>query len=236
MKKIQQILKCKKGFRCHSHLSCKKCGDIWQRNKFKNFCLNLDKCNLSNVTSLTYIVIKSNKISNLKNKLEDIINFLDDIKLLKKRNKISTFYSRLEVSFSKAKLGFHPHINFLVWGDISLYRELANKHNLAFWHSKKKNDTDTIKSIIWYSLKYNSIGVEEGEAVRVALDRKNTILASKEFTNIVNYTDELIDLDFCFMGIYPIRSKKEIELRDAKRLVVRDLNLKIKELQDETLR
>lgn len=212
-----KILQCRKNRRCNRPLSCPHCGEGWRKAKFKGFCQCLetfDKLKQTSDTSLTYIVIKSNKFGTLREKLNNLFVFLDEVKELKKRGKLPSFFGRLEISFKRDKLGFNPHLNLLVWGDYSIFQILANSLGLNFWHKNKSNDTKTIKSIVWYMLKFNNIGIEKGEAVRKALNKKRTIVNSSDFTfKTINYVDEYIDIDFSFMGVYPIRSKKEINLR-----------------------
>ena len=54
---------------------------------------------------------------------------------------------------------------------------------------------------------------------------------TKEFNNKTqDYIDEFIDIDFGFLGIYPIRTKAEIELRKKIREERKELNKKLKNL------
>jgi len=232
MRNLQKILQCRKDWRCNRPLSCEHCGKSWQRAKFKGFtqCLeSLDEVILSRETILTYIVIKSNKLGTLKEKLNDMVSLLDEVKELKKRGKLPIFFSRLEFSFKKESLGFNPHLNLLVWGDYSIFERLAHSLGLTFWKRKKVNNKKTAKSIAWYMLKFNSIGIEKGEAVRKALNKKRTIINSKEFAfKSINYIDEYIDIDFSFMGIYPIRSKREILLRAEHKKNLKELRTQLK--------
>lgn len=233
MKNLRKILECKEGKRCNLPLSCPKCGEIWRRAKFKAFIECLPAVIKYNKI-LTYIVIKSNELNTLREGLSEILNFMDDLRELKKRGKLPTIYSRLEVSFGKKYLGFNPHLNMLVWGDISKIIELAKKHNLKFWKRSKENNIDTAKSIAWYMLKFNNIGIEKGEAVRKALNKRTTLFYTKEFNHKTeDYIDEIIDIDFRFLGVYPVRSKAEIEFRKFMKEVKRKLNQELKRIIDK---
>jgi len=229
MQNLQKILKCRKNWRCNRPLSCPNCGNSWRKAKFKGFsqCLdNLDEVSLSKETVLTYIVITSNKLGTLKEKLQDMFTLLNEVKKLKKKGKLPIFFGRLEFSFKKDSLGFNPHLNLLVWGDYSIFENLSNELGLNFWKKEKTNNKETAKSIAWYMLKFNSIGIEKGEAVRKALNKKRTIVNSKEFTfKSINYIDEYIDIDFSFMGVYPIRSEKEILLRAEHKKTLKKLRV-----------
>ncbi|MBU1666939.1 hypothetical protein KKC13_00850 [bacterium] len=188
-----------------------------------------DKVKQSSDTILTYIVIKSNKFGTLREKLNDLIILLDEVKELKKRGKLPSFFGRLEISFKRDKLGFNPHLNLLVWGDYSIFQNLANSLGLNFWHKNKNNDTNTIKSIVWYMLKFNSIGIEKGETVKKALNKKRTIINSSDFSfKTINYTDEYIDIDFSPMCVYPIRSSTEVLLRSEHKKTLQFLRKKLK--------
>lgn len=230
---MQKILQCRKNRRCNRTLSCSYCGSGWQRGKFKGFvqCLETlhEEQNQKDIP-LTYIVIKSNKLGSLKDKLNDMTNLTEELKELKKRGKLAVFFSRLEISFSKGNLGFNPHLNILAWGDCSYFKNVSDKLGLSFWSQKKTNDKKTAKSVAWYMLKFNQIGIEKGEAVRKALNKKRTIFASREFNfKSINYIDEFIDIDFSFLGIYPIRSKKDILLRAEHKKTLLKLRCKLKE-------
>ena len=92
---MQKILQCRKNRRCNKTLSCPHCGEGWRKAKFKGFCQcleSLDEVQLSSDTSLTYVVIKSNKLGTLKEKLNDILLLLDEIKELKKRGKLPHYF------------------------------------------------------------------------------------------------------------------------------------------------
>ena len=229
MQILQKIQNCKKGRRCNRPLSCSFCGEGWQKGKFKGFIDCFNKLHLSNDTRLTFIVITSNKFGTLREKSERIFKLLEEIKELKKRGKLPLFFGRLEFSFGKKSLGFNPHLNLLVWGDYSLFKELSHELDLRFWSEKKTNNEETVKSIVYYMLKFNNIGIEKGEAVRKILDKKRTIVNSREFQfKNVNYIDEYIDIDFSFMGVYPIRSKKEIYLKAQHKKELKKLREKLK--------
>lgn len=225
-KNLKKILECRKFKRCNSPLSCSFCGESWRRGKFKQF---VNTYKVADNDSITYLVIKSNSLNTLGQGIQDVYALIEELKELKKRGKISDFYSRFEVSFSKNTLGFNPHLNILFFGDIGGIKAMAKEHNLSVWSCKKKNDENTVKSIIWYMLKYNKIGQEEGEAVKKALDRRRTILHTKRFNHKnINYLDDFLDLDFSFLGVYPIRSKAELKLREEIKNEKKKLNLKLK--------
>ena len=233
MKNTQKVKNCREGRRCSRPLSCRFCGEGWQRAKFKGFtqCLdNLDEVTLLSDTALTYIIIRSKKMGTLREKLKELLILMNEIKELKKRGKLGVFFGRLEVDYTKGRLGFNPHLNLLVWGDSSVFKSLAKSLSLVFWSRKKDNDKKTAKSIAWYALKFNPIGIEKGEAVRVALEKKRTVIHSREFNfKTISYIDEIIDMDFSFLGVYPIRSKKGILWREIKKRINKYLDAKIKE-------
>jgi len=224
---MKKILECRKGRRCNRPLSCKHCAENWQRGKFKGFCQCLETLQQEAPQQVFFITIGTKKIGNLKIKLTDMFQFIEEVKELKKRGKLGIFYSRLEVSLNE--LGLYPHFHFLVWGDCPTLKTLSADLDLKFHKTKVKN----IKNSAWYMLKFNSIGIEKGEAVRKALNKKRTILHSKEFNfKTISYIDEIIDIDFSFMGVYPIRSKEEIFLREQRRESSKVWNAKIKAVQE----
>jgi len=229
MQRIKKILSCKEKWRCSSPLSCATCGANWQRGKFKAFTSSLELFESDSNVILSYIVIKSNKMGSLRSKIGDLFLLLDRIKELKKRNKLPSFFGRLEISFIKGSLGFNPHLNLLVWGDHEAFKLLSSELGLTFWRRQKTNDDKTIKSIAWYILKYNRVGVEKGEAIRKVLEMRRTILTSKNLTlKTINYIDEIIDIDFTFMGTFPIRSKKELALRAEHKETLKALRVDLK--------
>jgi len=227
MRNLEKILNCRKHWRCNRFLSCSFCGKSWQRKKFKGFTQCLDTIQTTIIqpnTPMTQIVIRSNKLGTLADKFKEISLLLEELRELKKRGKLGVFYGRVEFSFSKGSLGFNPHLNLLVWGDYSIFKNTSDKLNLNFWSCKKCNDKNTAKSISWYMLKFNDIGIEKGEAVRKILNKKQTTINSKEFTfKNIDYIDEVINIDFSFMGVFPLRSKKEIELRAEHKQTLREL-------------
>jgi len=230
MKNLKKIIECRKGNRCNSPLSCKSCGEFWQKAKFKAFAESVMKV-VNNNESLTYVVVKCNDICTLRQGLDKILSLLDDLRELKKRGKLPAIFSRLEVSFGKKNLGFNPHLNLLIWNDVATVRKLVLKHDLKFWMRSKENSVDVAKSIAWYMLKFNSIGIERGEAVRRVLNKRSTMFYTKEFNHkTLDYIDEFIDIDFSFLGVYPIRSQAEIELRKKIREERKRLNRKLKKL------
>jgi len=227
MKNIQRVLNCRKGSRCNNFFACKYCGDIWQKKNFINVCNGLNGVNL-NDSIITYFIISSDYFGSLNNKLNQLLPFYNDLKELKKRNKLDVFYSRLEISFKKSKLGFYPHFNIITFSDIdkTKIKELAIKHGLKVWNRKVDNDINEVKKVFWYILKYNNLGIEKGEAVRIALNKKRTILHSKHFNsdNDLDYLKEISNIDFGFMGVYPIRTPEEILLREEIRKKRQELN------------
>ena len=230
MQNLKRILECREGKRCNSPLSCRKCGESWQKGKFKAFA----NCLPSVVEAsdiLTYIIVKSNELNTLSQGISDLMGFMDSLREAKKRGKLTTSFSRLEVSFGKKSLGFNPHLNMLVWGDFLEIERLSKLHSLKLWKQSKKNSITVAKSIAWYMLKHNKIGIEKGEAVRIALNKRTPLLYTKEFNHkTISYIDEFIDIDFSFMGVYPVRSKKEIKLRDSIREAKAKLNQSLKNL------
>lgn len=224
---LKNQLNCKEGWRCKKPLLCHFCAKIWQKRHFKAFAQTLVH---RGDDSITYMIVKSNSLNTLGVGIEDCYKFLGELKELKKRDKICDFYSRLEVSFGVNQLGFNPHINIVFFGSINGIKEIAQRYNLGVWHRKKENDRDTILSIVWYMLKFNDIGLTQGEAVATALKKRRTILHTKRF----NYTlpkdsDELIDMDFSFLGTYSIRSKEEVSLREEIREKRRAINSEFKQ-------
>jgi len=196
-------------------LSCRSCGESWRRGKFKQF---VNTYNTLPTDIISYLVITSNSLNTLEKGIKDIYSLVNDIRELKKRDKISDFFLKVEISFGRKSLGYNPHINILFFGDIGTIKTLAENHNLTVWSRLKDNNEQTVKSIIWYMLKYNNLGIEKGEAVRIALRKRTTLMHSKRFNHkTISYVDEYIDLDFGWMGVYPIRSKAEIALRSEIR-------------------
>ena len=229
MKNLERIVSCSEGKRCNYPLSCEKCGENWRRAKFKAFAERLPFA-VSDNAIITYIVIKANPLLNLHDGIEEIYSYIDKLREAKKRGKLPTCFCRLEVSFGKKNLGFNPHLNIISFHDKDFFIDLAKNYNLTSWYSRKDSNKDTILSIAWYILKFNKIGIEKGEAVRKALKKRNQITHSKEFNHAnINYIDEFIDIDFSFMGVYPIRTKEEIELRKKLSEERRKLN---KEFRD----
>ena len=216
---------CVKGRRCKSFFTCSVCGGHLQKKRFKNFTNSYTRIDTD---IITYIVIKPSKITILEDNLNTILNFMDDLRTLKKNKKIGDFYSRLEVSFSK-DLGFNPHLNILSFGDFTEIKKLLKDYDLTFWSRKKENNKDTIFSIIWYMLKFNSIGKEQGKAVKTALNRRRAILYSNRFTPKKDSCDmEFIDTNFSFLGTKPIRSKEEVFYRKEIAKERKKINLKLK--------
>jgi len=233
MKNLIRIKNCREERRCGNIYACKTCGTIYQKRKFLEHINNISV----DFKSLTYIVLKSNGFGSLQDKIEPLFKYLNEIRLLRKRKKLSgEYFARLEVSFSKFYCGFNPHLNIVALDCAAdTFLSLARKHNLIIYNRQKKPDTDTLKSICWYILKYNPIGIERGEAVRKAIKKRNTILYSNAFKQ-KNYCDELTQIDFSFLGVYQIRSKEEIALREERKKIVRKYNKLIKEQQQKFLK
>jgi len=230
MQNLKRIIECREGRRCNSPLSCKHCGESWRRAKFKGFAECLPSV-LEDTDIITYLVVKPWEFLSLRAGIERMFKYLDDLREEKKRGRLPVMFSRLEVSFGKKNLGFNPHLNIICFDDPSRLIDLADSHGLKVWHRQKDHNKDTALSIAWYMLKFNNIGIEKGEAVRKALNRRTQLLHSKEFNHkTINYIDEYIDLDFSFMGVYPIRSKEEIRIREKIREERRRLNAKFKRL------
>ena len=226
MENTKKVLNCREGRRCSRPLSCRFCGEGWQKGNFKGFDQCFKTLQELQGDEVFFITIGTKKIGDLDIKLNDTFKFIEEVKELKKRGKLGVFFGRLEVSFDK--LGFYPHFHFLVWGDYSTFKNVSAKLNFKFHKQKAKN----IKNSAWYMLKFNSIGIEKGEAVRKALSKKRTIIRSKEFNfQTISYTDEYICIDFSFMGVYPIRGKEEILLREERRISTKEWNAKIKASQ-----
>ncbi len=228
-RRLLKILNCNEERRCRAHLSCKYCGEIWRKQRFKNFCDVFDSISLDG--EAYYLIFKAEIIANLVEKLEKMYNFINDIRLLKKRNKLDfIYYGRLEVSFKKEKLGFFPHLNMVVFnGCYDILLQLARQHRLKVWRRRIKGGKNGVKNVVWYFLKFNNIGVERGEAVRIALNKRETIIYSKHFTKKDVNMQELAELDFRFLGVCRIRTKEEIELRKQIREERRKINKKFKE-------
>ena len=230
MQNLKRVLECREGKRCNSPLCCSKCGESWQKGKFKSFANRLPSV-VEASDILTYIVIKSNELNTLSQGIADLMDFMNSLREFKKRGRLTTSFSRLEVSFGKKNLGFNPHLNMLVWGDISEIERLSKEHGLKLWKQSKENSITVAKSVVWYMLKHNKIGIEKGEAVRIALNKRTPLLHTKEFNHkTISYIDEFIDIDFSFMGIYPVRSRAEIKLRDSIREAKSKLNQSLKNL------
>jgi len=110
----------------------------------------------------------------------------------------------------------------------------SQAHNLLIYKRQKQANINVLKSLGWYILKFNNMNIEQGEAVRKAIKKRNTILYSEAFRH-KDYTDELTQIDFSFMGVYPIRSKEEIKLRNERKKIVQEYNKLIKEQREKYL-
>ena len=233
MRTIQRILHCRKDKRCGYFLSCKHCGEAWRRRKFCEYCDALPKV-LHRLRSkndnpiITYIVIRSNQLLNLKDSMEQIYKFIDYLREEKKRGRLPISYGRLEVSFSKSVLGFNPHLNLIAFENADFFK-VAEKYWLKIWYQNKEFSEDVAKSIAWYILKFNNLGIEKGEAVRRAINKRNTIIYSKDFTPTKrDYIEDFLYMDFSFLGIERVRTPEELELRDRYREIRRKINIAFK--------
>jgi hypothetical protein len=227
---LKRVLHCKPSNRCKNRFACKYCAEIWQKQNFLKFCNGLDrftKSDFNSNKSITYFVIKAYEILNLNDGLEECYLFLKELRELKKRDNLSPFWLNLEVSFGKKSLGFNPHINLIYFGNKEDIESIAMNFKLKCWSAKKDNNINTIKSIAWYSLKFNNIGLEKGEAVRLALNKRKTTMHTKHF-NSSNYLEDIRYIDFGFLGVYPIRTKKEVYYRKKYKEELKKLREKYK--------
>jgi hypothetical protein len=225
---LKRIENCRKGKRCNAVFSCKYCATTWQKKHFKAFIECLPRINTD---IITYYVVRCYGVESLNSKLTQIFNFIDRLKELKKRNKLPPLYARIEVSY-RDLIGFNPHINIVLFSDdYSEFKTIAKELHLKLWKRKKQYSEDIAKSLIWYILKPQKLNIQRGEIVRIAFNKRNQIFKTKEFNfnlNTIN-ENELINLDFSFMGTMPIRTKEELELRAKIREMRREINRKFKE-------
>jgi hypothetical protein len=226
---LKRVLYCKPSNRCKNRFACKHCGEIWQKQNFLKFCDGLSnfRKNHHYNESITYFVIKAYEIMNLNDGLEACYSFIDELRELKKRDKIAPFWLNLEVSFGKKNLGFNPHVNLVYFGNKEDIERITCNYKLKCWSAKKENTDNTIKSLVWYSLKFNNIGIEKGEAVRIAINKRNTTLHTKHF-NTKSYVHDIAYIDFSFLGVYPIRSKEEVFYRKKYKEELKELRNKYK--------
>lgn len=203
---------CEIGKRCRKHLSCRDCGESWQRKEFKRFCEGSK--NLTRNEILTYLVIKPVQIIGLHRGIGIIYGVIEELREEVKRQRLTgAFFGRLEVSFSQ-QYGFNPHLNLLAYGNIVPFLEIFMRHDVKVWRRVKENNMQTAYSIVWYMLKYNPIGYDKGELVRKILNRRQTVINSRHF-NGLDLPEEVTagDIDFRFMGTCKIRYREEIEAR-----------------------
>lgn len=223
---------CEVGKRCRKHLTCSDCGKSWQRKEFKTFC---DGTKIPPNGILTYFVIKTQKRGNLFFSLDEIYKVIDDIREAVKRSRISgTFFGRLEVSFSQS-MGFNPHLNLITFGDVTPFLEIFMRYNLSVYRRIKENDINVARSIVWYMCKFNPLGFEKGEIVRNALNKRQTIVSSRNFKNLGVGDVSPADIDYSFLKPCPIRYREEVEIRSVyasnRRLERLELKAKIEAIK-----
>lgn len=196
---------CRDDRRCKKHLYCLKCGEIWRSNNFRRFATSYK---YDTNDSITYLVISFAGLVNLSTKLDNLFQFIAELRELKKRGRVKDFYLRIEVSHSE-KLGYHPHVNIVTFGDSQVVKNLARAMGLKIWSRNKKNSKNTILSLLWYILKYNSIGYENGRILVHFLNKRRTILHSYRF----DCKDTIVQQDYLFMGTYKVRDEEEVDFR-----------------------
>ncbi len=225
-KHFESFLKCQSGKRCGFFLGCSTCAGIWRRHKFSEFCSALD-LNYNKISNedIFYIVIRPDFFGTLREKIEKIFLLVSEIREYRRnKKKLPFFYARLEISFKKSQLGFNPHLN-IITTDKVFFKKIAQKFGLNFWSRKKNNDLNTIKSIVWYMLKFNRLDYEQARAVQITLNKRRTIMTSEHFkTKNIDY-NYYIDTDFSFLGVMEIRSKDEVRLRNRVKKIRKNVNL-----------
>lgn len=210
---------CEVGKRCKKHLTCRDCAESWQRREFKTFC---EGTKIPPNGILTYFVIKTQKRGGLGVGLNEIYKVIDDIREEVKRGRLkNVFFGRLEVSFSQS-LGFNPHLNLLVYGDVTPFLVIFLRYNLSVYRRIKENSATVARSIVWYMLKFNSLGYDKGEIVRQTLNKRQTVINSRHFKGLGVPDDvRAADIDYSFLKPCPIRYREEIDLRAAYSLARR---------------
>jgi len=212
-----RIKNCQYNFRCGLSYSCKKCGETKRKKEYATF--SKTKIPNSEDNIITYIVIKNFKNLSLFDGLEAVYSFINELKKISKRKKFNDiyFYGKIEVSLKD--ICFNPHINLLVWGDIAQIKELAITYNMSFW-SKSKDIN--VSSIVWYMLKFNDLGIEAGEAVRRAINKRSTIMTNIKLNKSDDdYINDLMHTVFINNKTYEIKSKEELELESKRRARLR---------------
>lgn len=220
---LNRLLKCKKGSRCNLIHACEECGNNYQK---RQFALHVKELNFNKLENFHYVVIGSKSITTLNENIEQIKAFMRDFSARKNRKrgifKTAEFFSRIEVSF-RAGLGFYPHVNIMFFNadlpDIQseLYH-LCDGNDLKYRVFKKESSEDTIKSMLWYILKFNKMQWKKSVAAQVATKGMHEIRYSGEFkyTNLNKFDDEILPLiDMSFMKVHPIRSGREVAINNA---------------------
>jgi len=189
----------------------------------RQFALHVKELDFKQFDNFYYVVIGSKHIDTLGNNLEEIKSFMRDFSARKNRKrgifKLGQFFSRLEVSF-KSGLGFYPHVNLMFFnvGLLDLQEELyhlCDSNGLKFRIFKKEESENTVKSMLWYILKYNKMEWKKSVAVQVACKGLQEIRYSSafKFTNLNMFDDDILPLiDMNFIKVHPIRSGREIEI------------------------
>ena len=218
---FKRLLRCKEGNRCHLIHCCEDCASNYQKHKF---VMHTKELKNSQREKFFYCVIGSKYISTLNNNINEIKEFMRSFSALSSRKrgifKSCDFFMRLEVSF-KPKIGFYPHLNIMFFNvdKSSIESELYNildKHNLKIRIFSKDNNINTIKSILWYILKYNKMDWRKAMAVQIATKGLQEIRYSKMFkyTDIDKLDDEIFPiLDMSFLMPMNVRTRKEVSIR-----------------------
>lgn len=212
---------CRDDRRCKKHLYCLKCGEIWRSNNFRRFATSY-KYDTKDI--ITYSVLSFAGLDNLSTKLDNLFQFIAELRELKKRGRVKDFYLRLEVSHSD-KLGYHPHINIITFGDFHIIKSLGHSLGLKIWSRTKTNSKNIVLSLVWYILKYNPIGYDNGRILVHFLNKRRTILHTKRF----DCKDDLIPLDYIFMGTNKVRDKEEVQFRHNIKLKRQTLSKELRQ-------
>jgi hypothetical protein len=234
---LNRLLRCNAGKRCNYIHACKECANNYQK---RQFALHVKELDFTKLNSFYYVVVGSKRIDTLRTNLEEIKEFMKRFSARKNRKrgifKFGEFFSRLEVSF-KHGFGFYPHLNIMFFNvSLSELQEelyhLTDAHELKFKIYRKDADENTIKSMLWYILKYNQMEWKKGVAVQVACKGLQEIRYSTMFryTDLNKFDDDILPLiDMSFMKIHPIRSGREVELNNKIKLERAKLNKKYRD-------
>lgn len=217
---LNRLLKCKKSSRCGLIHVCNQCADNYQKKKFAMHTKELDYTKFDN---FFYVVVGSKTITTLRENLEEIKSFLVEFSARKNRKrgifKTAEFFIRLEVSF-RAGLGFYPHINIMFFNvdksalETELYNLCVN-NSLKYRSFSKDNNENTIKSVLWYILKFNKMEWKKMLAVQVATKGFQEIRYSSAFkyTDLNKFDDEILPIiDMSFIKPKRIRSSSEVSI------------------------